>query len=149
MSRLLLCFLSPVSFSLLLKRKGDSEMCCKIWQKGNEETLSSTNLDIIQITFPGIHSMFHLSVLYCYRILFSPSFYTSPSISPCPVLSHPLLRRIIKSIHRCHCSFLHTLIKRDDGASVFLPDNDVFIHLYWIKNCPSLALLKQSHVIFI
>lgn len=93
--------------------------------------------------------MLHLSVLYHYRILCSPSLYTSPSLSPCSVLSHLLLRRIIEGIHRCHFSFLHTLIKRDDEASVFLPDNDVFIHLYWIKNCPSLALLKRSHVIII
>lgn len=59
------------------------------------------------------------------------------------------LRCVIKSVLRCRCSFLHTLVKRDDGASVVLPDNDVFIHLYWIKNCPSLALLKRSHVIII
>lgn len=52
-------------------------------------------------------------------------------------------------MHRCHCSFLHTLMKRDDGASVFLPDNDVFIHLDWIKTCPLLALLKRSHVVII
>lgn len=58
-------------------------------------------------------------------------------------------RHTIKSIHSCHCSFLHTLRKRDDGASVFLPENDVFIHLHWTKNCPSLALLKRSHLISI
>lgn len=52
-------------------------------------------------------------------------------------------------MHRCHCSFLHTLMKRDDGATVFLPDNDVFIHLDWIKTCPLLALLKRSHVVII
>lgn len=52
-------------------------------------------------------------------------------------------------MHRCHCSFFHTLMKRDDLASVFLPDNDVFTHLDWIKTCPLLALLKRSHVVII
>lgn len=40
-------------------------------------------------------------------------------------------------------------MKRDDLASVFLPDNDVFTHLDWIKTCPLLALLKRSHVVII
>lgn len=62
-------------------------------KKGNEETLSGTNLLIGQIGFPGILSVLHLSGLYHTRTLFSLSTLLPPFllVHLPPVPSHPLL----------------------------------------------------------
>lgn len=144
----LLCLLSPFSFSLLLKRKGDSEVCSKIWQKGNETTLSFTNLDIIQITFPGILSMLHLTVVSLQKPLLSFFLHFSLPFSSSCSLTSPFKMHLKEHTSLSLLISPHTC-KMWSGAFVFLPDNDVFFHPYWIKNCLSLALLKQSHVIII
>lgn len=63
-------------FSSLLCRAGRETRRCtvKIWQRGNEETLSTTDLDTIQIGFAKIPVIYHL-FLSCFP--FTPPIHAS------------------------------------------------------------------------
>lgn len=106
----LLVFLSSLRSSFVLRsarcRAGRETVRCtvKIWQKGNEETLSPTDLDTIQISFARIPATYHLSVFPSPRVipslfycisnhLSSPISFLSPSSTPfssSPPLASPL-----------------------------------------------------------